>query len=64
MHNTDYTDEVVYSELRDRLRGYPGVRAVTPVEFRHWASLVRPNSRAVSEQGFLGWTHQQRMRSM
>ena len=41
MHNTDYTDEAVYPELRERLRGYPGVEAVTPAEFRHWASLVR-----------------------
>lgn len=41
MHNTDYTDEMVYPELRERLRGYPGVEAVTPAEFRHWASLVR-----------------------
>lgn len=44
MHNTDYTDENVYPELRERLRGYPGVEAVTPAEFRHWASLVRPHS--------------------
>ena len=43
MHNTDYTDESVYPELRERLRGYPGVEAVTPAEFRHWASLVRSN---------------------
>ena len=41
MHNTDYTDESVYPELRERLRGYLGVEAVTPAEFRHWASLVR-----------------------
>ncbi|KAK9845959.1 hypothetical protein WJX81_006882 [Elliptochloris bilobata] len=40
MHNTDYTDEVVFPELAERLRGFPGVESVTPEEFRHWASLV------------------------
>ena len=41
MHNTDYTEEVVYPELAERLSAYPGAKEVTLEEFRHWASLVR-----------------------
>ena len=43
MHNTDHTEEVVYPELSERMRGFPNVEGVTLEEFRHWAALVRPH---------------------
>ncbi len=42
MHNTDYTETVVYPELAERMRGFPDVDTVSVEEFRHWAALVRP----------------------
>ncbi len=41
MHNTDYTETVVYPELAERMRGFPNVETVSVEEFRHWAALVR-----------------------
>ena len=50
MHNTDYTETVVYPELAERMRGFPNVETVSVEEFRHWAALVWPRSPHLTAQ--------------